>query len=108
MVFGCIDFRSRFTLHNGGRYFEQVFVPDSHSIIMEGGTLNSFLDAVCHYKTPKVVDIKNRKVGVAYRFIQLFVLIYIIGYVIIYKKGYQVTEVAISTVTTKLKGNVFN
>lgn len=68
---------------------------------------SKFLGFLFHYETVRIVDIKNRKVGVAFRLIQLFVLAYIIGYVILYKKGYQETDSAISTIETKLKGSTF-
>ena len=32
-----------------------------------------------HYETVKIVDIKNKKVGALYRFIQLIILAYVIG-----------------------------
>jgi len=60
-----------------------------------------------HYETVKIIDIKNKKVGALYRFIQLIIISYVIGYVIVYKKGYQEFDVAISTVTTKLKGTTY-
>ena len=57
-----------------------------------------------HYETLKIVDIKNKKVGALFRFIQFLIMSYVIGFVIIHKKGYQETDRAISTVSTKLKG----
>ena len=65
------------------------------------------LDVLLHYETLKIVDIKNRKVGALFRLIQSIILSYVIGYVIIYKKGYQERDTAISTVSTKLKGTAF-
>ena len=65
------------------------------------------LGVLLHYETLKIVDIKNKKVGAVFRLIQLIILSYVIGYVIIYKKGYQERDTAISTVSTKLKGTAF-
>ncbi|XP_075871288.1 P2X purinoceptor 5-like isoform X2 [Nelusetta ayraudi] len=58
-----------------------------------------------HYKTPKYIVAKNKKVGILYRLFQLCLLGYIIGWVFIIKKGYQETDEAVqSSVITKLKG----
>ena len=65
---------------------------------------STFVNKLLHYETQKIVDIKNKKVGALFRFIQSMILAYIIGYVIIHKKGYQESDVAVSTVSTKLKG----
>ncbi|KAJ8368355.1 hypothetical protein SKAU_G00083830 [Synaphobranchus kaupii] len=57
------------------------------------------------YKTEKYLIAKNKKVGVLYRFLQLSIIGYIIGWVFLTKKGYQETEESIqSSVITKLKG----
>lgn len=65
------------------------------------------LGILLHYETVKIIDIKNKKVGALYRFIQLIIVTYVIGFVIVYKKGYQERDTAISTVTTKLKGTTY-
>lgn len=44
-----------------------------------GSKLENFLAIILHYETVKIVDIKNKKVGALYRFIQLVILAYIIG-----------------------------
>lgn len=56
------------------------------------------------YETPRQVLVRNRRVGVVCRLIQLMVLAYIIGWVFIYEKGYQSTDTAVSSVFTKMKG----
>uniref|UniRef100_A0A7M5WXX6 Purinergic receptor n=1 Tax=Clytia hemisphaerica TaxID=252671 RepID=A0A7M5WXX6_9CNID len=56
------------------------------------------------YETGKVVEIQNKKVAFWYRLIQLSVIIYVIGYAIIYDKGYQEIDSAISSTNTKVKG----
>ncbi|XP_065664263.1 P2X purinoceptor 4a isoform X1 [Hydra vulgaris] len=74
---------------------------------MANDCCKNFSKILFHYETVKIVDIKNKKVGALYRFIQLIILAYVIGYVIVYKKGYQDFDNAISTVTTKLKGTSY-
>ena len=71
------------------------------------GKIRNFLGAIFHYETIKIVDIKNKKIGVVYRIIQLLILAYIVGYVVVWKKGYQEEDIAVSAVTTKLKGSTF-
>ncbi|EDO41363.1 predicted protein [Nematostella vectensis] len=65
------------------------------------------IDSLLEYNTSKIVHIKSKKVGLINRLIQLAIIGYIIGYVIIYKKGYQEVEKPYSSVTTKLKGTSF-
>nr|XP_055055986.1 P2X purinoceptor 5 isoform X1 [Misgurnus anguillicaudatus] len=68
-------------------------------------TWGSFLFSLLDYKTEKFIIAKNKKVGVLFRLLQLGVIGYLIGWVFIWKKGYQETEEAIqSSVFTKLKG----
>ncbi|XP_041938938.1 P2X purinoceptor 4-like isoform X2 [Alosa sapidissima] len=56
------------------------------------------------YSTPKILRIRSKKVGAINRTIQLIVLIYVIGYVCYWKKGYQDTDSILSSVTTKVRG----
>eukprot|EP00117_Sycon_ciliatum_P017443 scpid72722/ scgid16433/ P2X purinoceptor 4; ATP receptor; Purinergic receptor len=56
------------------------------------------------YETLKVVHIRSKKVGFINRLIQLVVICYVIGYAIVYEKGYQDTDLVTSGVTAKLKG----
>ncbi|XP_031551512.1 P2X purinoceptor 4-like [Actinia tenebrosa] len=67
----------------------------------------SICDALLEYNTSKIVLIKSKKVGLINRLIQLAIICYVIGFVIIYKKGYQETEKPYSSVTTKVKGVSF-
>lgn len=65
----------------------------------------NFFFSLLDYKTEKFVIAKNKKIGVLFRLFQLAVIGYLIGWVFIWKKGYQETEEAIqSSVITKLKG----
>nr|XP_020031761.1 P2X purinoceptor 1 isoform X2 [Castor canadensis] len=56
------------------------------------------------YDTPRMVLVRNKKVGVIFRLIQLVVLIYVVGWVFVYEKGYQTSSGLISSVSVKLKG----
>uniref|UniRef100_A0A183T7C5 ATP receptor n=1 Tax=Schistocephalus solidus TaxID=70667 RepID=A0A183T7C5_SCHSO len=66
------------------------------------------------YETPKLVEINNWKIGLTQRILQVSIAIYVIWYVdiinsigswvIIYEKGYQVNDTAMTSVTTKIKG----
>ncbi|KAL3856150.1 hypothetical protein ACJMK2_010938 [Sinanodonta woodiana] len=56
------------------------------------------------YNTPSIVHIRSKKAGVINRFIQFVIIGYVIGYAIVYKKGYQEFNDVQGVVTTKLKG----
>uniref|UniRef100_A0A8C1N0G0 P2X purinoceptor n=1 Tax=Cyprinus carpio TaxID=7962 RepID=A0A8C1N0G0_CYPCA len=56
------------------------------------------------YETPRQVLVRNKKVAVACRIIQMGVLGYIIGWVFMYEKGYHAIDTAIGSVFTKMKG----
>ncbi|CAL8070149.1 unnamed protein product [Calicophoron daubneyi] len=56
------------------------------------------------YETPKLVRISNLKIGITQRLLQLLILIYIVCWVLIYEKAYQISEPAKCSVTTKVKG----
>lgn len=61
--------------------------------------------SLCDYKTEKYIVVKDKKVGILYRLIQLTIIGYIIGWVFVSKKGYQETDESIqSSIITKLKG----
>ncbi|XP_060769093.1 P2X purinoceptor 5 [Neoarius graeffei] len=64
-----------------------------------------FLSSVFDYKTEKFFVARNTKIGVLFRLFQLAVIGYLIGWVFIWKKGYQEKEEVVqSSVFTKLKG----
>ncbi|XP_034539794.1 P2X purinoceptor 1 isoform X1 [Notolabrus celidotus] len=71
---------------------------------MKNHITNALSDFFFEYETPRQVLVRNRRVGVVCRLIQLGVLAYIIGWVFIYEKGYQSTDTAVSSVFTKMKG----
>uniref|UniRef100_A0A8C9ZNB4 P2X purinoceptor n=1 Tax=Sander lucioperca TaxID=283035 RepID=A0A8C9ZNB4_SANLU len=59
------------------------------------------------YQTPKTLVIPDIGVGCVFRFGQLLVLLYVVGYVCVVRKAYQETDSVISSVTTKVKGFAF-
>ncbi|XP_077015920.1 P2X purinoceptor 4 [Tamandua tetradactyla] len=65
------------------------------------GPLAAFL---FEYNTPRIVLIRSRKVGLMSRAVQLLILAYVIGWVFVWKKGYQEIDSVVSSVTTKAKG----
>lgn len=71
-----------------------------------GNCCRKTVDLVFHYETIKLIDIRNKKVGALFRLLQFIILSYAL-FAIVYKKGYQAKDTAISTVSTKLKGIAF-
>nr|XP_054749125.1 P2X purinoceptor 4-like [Lytechinus pictus]XP_054749126.1 P2X purinoceptor 4-like [Lytechinus pictus] len=69
-----------------------------------GSFISSTVASFFEYDTPKIVHIKSKKVGLINRLLQLAIIGYIIGWVLVYKKGYQSTDDVMSAVTTKMKG----
>ncbi|XP_055112154.1 P2X purinoceptor 5 isoform X9 [Symphalangus syndactylus] len=60
------------------------------------------------YKTEKYVIAKNKKVGLLYRLLQAFILLYLVVWVFLIKKGYQDVDTSLqSAVITKVKGVAF-
>jgi hypothetical protein len=53
------------------------------------GRILALLDNLLSYKTVKIVEIHNWKLGLLHYAIQLGIVIYIILWVIVFKKGYQ-------------------
>ncbi|NXC44994.1 P2RX2 protein, partial [Penelope pileata] len=61
--------------------------------------------ALSSYSSPQAVVVRDGRLGTAHRALQLLVLLYFIGYVLIAQKGYQETEMGPeSSVITKVKG----
>lgn len=56
------------------------------------------------YDTPKIVHIRSKTIGIINRLVQLAIIGYLIGWVFIYKQGYQLEDVGIAGTTTKVKG----
>ncbi|CAG0899266.1 unnamed protein product [Darwinula stevensoni] len=59
------------------------------------------------YETPQNVRVRNKRVGVLHRILQLCIVAYYIGYVMIYERGFEERCDVESTVTTKMKGGVY-
>jgi len=57
-----------------------------------------------HYETTRVVNIKSKKTGFIFHIARLLIIGYIVGYSIVYKKGYQATDAATGESLTKIKG----
>ncbi|KAL8591943.1 hypothetical protein ACOMHN_020421 [Nucella lapillus] len=69
--------------------------------------MRSAFSVFFEYDTPRIVHIRSKKVGIFNRLVQLMIIGYIVGYVIIWKKGYQDFDEVQSAVTSKLKGVVY-
>ncbi|XP_067911092.1 P2X purinoceptor 4-like [Heterodontus francisci] len=61
-------------------------------------------DFLLEYDTPRIVLIKNKTVGVINRVVQLVIVAYVVGWELVWKRGYQQFDSTIGTVTTKVKG----
>ncbi|KAF4011822.1 hypothetical protein G4228_004181 [Cervus hanglu yarkandensis] len=70
-----------------------------------GRLARSCWSAFWDYETPKVIVVKNRRLGIVYRAVQLLILLYFVWYVFIVQKSYQDSETGPeSSVITKVKG----
>eukprot|EP00300_Choanocystis_sp_HF-7_P018693 c20110_g1_i1.p1 GENE.c20110_g1_i1~~c20110_g1_i1.p1 ORF type:complete len:384 (-),score=76.81 c20110_g1_i1:56-1174(-) len=61
-------------------------------------------DQVFKYKTQKVVKLLDRRLGLIFHSINLMVILYIVVFVMIFKKGYLQNEIAIGQVEFRLRG----
>uniref|UniRef100_A0A8C5LMB8 P2X purinoceptor n=1 Tax=Leptobrachium leishanense TaxID=445787 RepID=A0A8C5LMB8_9ANUR len=59
---------------------------------------------VFDYSTPRIALIKSRKIGLMNRVVQLGILVYVIGWVFVWEKGYQEFDAVVSSVSSKVKG----
>ncbi|CAH8496734.1 unnamed protein product [Heterobilharzia americana] len=71
------------------------------------GVLDYCIKGLIEYETQKVVQIHSKKIGITFRLIQLGIIMYVILWVMVYEKGYQSFDQAVSGVTAKLKGVAF-
>lgn len=69
-----------------------------------GWTCKGVVGTLFEYDSPKIVHITNKKVGAINRICQLIIIGYIVGYVIVFQKGYQEFDAVVSGTTTKVKG----
>jgi P2X purinoceptor 4 len=56
-----------------------------------------------YYRTAKLVEIRNAKLGLLHHSIQFIIIAYVIGWVIIYKQGYQTESKMVPAFFTKVK-----
>lgn len=56
------------------------------------------------YSTVKMVQIRDWRVGLIHRTVQLFIVAYVIGYVILWSQTYLARESSYGTATTKVLG----
>ncbi|OQV14284.1 P2X purinoceptor 4 [Hypsibius exemplaris] len=63
-------------------------------------------NAFFKYDTPRLVSVHSVSVGLLNRVVQISIIAYVVGFALIYEKGYQQTDTLESTVTTKVKGLV--
>lgn len=62
------------------------------------------LQSIFSYSTVRLARIHSKKIAILFRFLQLSILGYVVGWSIIYKRGYQQKDLISSTVSTKVKG----
>lgn len=67
----------------------------------------SIVGALFEYDTAKIIHIHSKWIGVINRILQVAVLLYILIWVFIMKKGYQKEVIGVSGTTTKVKGVAF-
>lgn len=61
-----------------------------------------------HYETVRIVNIKSMKAGLIFRLVQILIIAYVIGYSIVWKKGYQATCEGAGDSVSKLKGVAYS
>uniref|UniRef100_A0A1I8IVR3 Ion_trans domain-containing protein n=1 Tax=Macrostomum lignano TaxID=282301 RepID=A0A1I8IVR3_9PLAT len=75
-----------------------------HADAIKMASVKKFLVATLfEYETQKVIAISSYKIGLIYRSIQLLIVTYVVGWVMLREKGYQSFDHVVSGVTTKLK-----
>ncbi|KAL5112127.1 P2X purinoceptor 4 [Taenia crassiceps] len=67
-----------------------------------------FLAWFTTYEMPKAVLIQHSMVGVLYRFLQISIIAYFIGWVLVKEKGYQASERPIYGVSATVRGTAFS
>ncbi|UJR08640.1 hypothetical protein I4U23_012899 [Adineta vaga] len=56
------------------------------------------------YSTVKIVKVPNTYIGIVHRLLQLIIFVYIVGYIVVWKKGYQQFQEPHGTSIIKVKG----
>eukprot|EP01104_Vermistella_antarctica_P012693 TRINITY_DN3718_c1_g1_i1.p1 TRINITY_DN3718_c1_g1~~TRINITY_DN3718_c1_g1_i1.p1 ORF type:complete len:457 (-),score=94.33 TRINITY_DN3718_c1_g1_i1:109-1395(-) len=81
--------------------------PLAASPAAESFSWGTLIASMFYYRTVKIVEIRNWKLGVIHYFVMLSILAYVIGWAIIYQKGYQVQSPIIGDFNVKVKGNAW-
>ncbi|CAF1096753.1 unnamed protein product [Adineta ricciae] len=63
-----------------------------------------FSSVLFSYSTVKLVKVPNTPIGILNRILQLVILLYIIGYIVVWKRGYQQFQEPHGTSVIKVKG----
>ncbi|CAF4202237.1 unnamed protein product [Rotaria sp. Silwood2] len=63
-----------------------------------------FFDVVLTYSTVKLVKVPHTYIAIIHRILQLIIFAYIIGYIVLWKKGYQQIQEPHGTSVIKVKG----
>ncbi|CAF4256180.1 unnamed protein product, partial [Adineta steineri] len=67
--------------------------------------INSFCPNIFFtYSTVKLIKVPNTSIALVHRLLQLLIFVYIIGYIVIWKKGYQQFQEPHGTSIIKVKG----
>ncbi|KAG1973870.1 P2X purinoceptor 4b [Pimephales promelas] len=61
---------------------------------------------LCEYQTPIMLVIRSKRIGFLFRLIELLIIAYVAIYVCWYQRAYQDNDSVISSVSTKVKGNI--
>jgi len=69
--------------------------------------LGQQLVSLLYYRTVKIIEIRNWKLGALHYCIMALIFAYIIGWVIVYKQGYQTKEPVLGNNFIKVKGAAF-
>eukprot|EP00698_Gefionella_okellyi_P013295 TRINITY_DN3631_c0_g1_i2.p1 TRINITY_DN3631_c0_g1~~TRINITY_DN3631_c0_g1_i2.p1 ORF type:complete len:387 (+),score=82.45 TRINITY_DN3631_c0_g1_i2:82-1242(+) len=69
--------------------------------------LMDMINSALYYDSTKYITVQSKKLGIFYYLVILGIMGYIIGYVLIYNKGYQVQDPLQGIVVVKLKGASF-
>lgn len=72
------------------------------------GSCRTRVTEAFYYRSVKMVEIRNCKLGLLHRVLQLAIVAYVIGYVIVYQQGYQTQSRMVSSFVSKVKGTAFS
>ncbi|CAF1449926.1 unnamed protein product [Adineta steineri] len=81
-----------------------LFVQDILFIIFVNACLSSVSNVLFTYSTVKLIKVPHTSIALVHRLLQLLIFVYIIGYIVIWKKGYQQFQEPHGTSIIKVKG----